>query len=368
MGCAPFLKWVGGKRQLLLKLRALLPRRAGVGRYYEPFIGGGALFFDWQPHRAALNDINPRLVAAYQGVKIAPGEVVERLKALARAHSPERYLEVRDHPPDDRPPWERAAWLIYLNRAGFNGLYRENSRGQVNVAVGSATRETIASEGVQARILAASLALTRADIGSRDAIEATVGASAGDVVYDDPPYVPLKPTSFTSYTGAGYTLADHRALEAHRWTLAQRGVQVVVSNHLCGATLDIYAPERWRALPVKVTRQVSTRASTRGPRLAEVLLIPITQSDPAVVGEAIAGLEQDATQRLVAAATLRRRSANLAAEVERSCGPQVPLVTVAPDAGAEAVALMNEAVALEREAAELTRRALALRAERGGVC
>lgn len=232
---APFLKWAGGKRRLVPRLLELAP--TSFGTYYEPFLGGGALFFALRPERAVLSDANRRLMRTYAAVR----DDVDRVVALLRRspHTKEFFLRARRLRVDDADDVSAAAWLIYLNRTAFNGLYRVNARGEFNVPFGRYANPTICDEP---GLGAASRALRRAELRCGDFAEAASQAVAGDLVYFDPPYAPASPTSsFTAYTPGGFTLNDHRRLRDLAAELKARDVHVMVSNSATPAVLEMYS-------------------------------------------------------------------------------------------------------------------------------
>ncbi|NPA58653.1 MAG: Dam family site-specific DNA-(adenine-N6)-methyltransferase, partial [Aquificae bacterium] len=196
----PFVKWAGGKRQVVKTLMENLPD--SFGRYFEPFVGGGALLFELLPERAVINDINGELINAYTVIRDYPEELIESLKK----HKNERdyYYKMRAILPDSLTPVERASRFIYLNKTCFNGLYRENSKGQFNVPFGRYKNPNIPD---RENIMAVSHFLNSADVviynlDYREIVPPL--ARAGDFVYLDPPYQPVSTTAyFTSYTKHG---------------------------------------------------------------------------------------------------------------------------------------------------------------------
>lgn len=265
----PFVKWVGGKRQILPALRARVPERFGT--YYEPFVGGGALFFDLRPPKAVLNDANERLVATYRAIQASPAAVIESLEGMP--DEAEFYKATRARPPELPPigaegraeaEVRMAAWFLYLNRAGFNGLYRVNARGEFNVPYGG--RGTPRRLCHPETILAASKALAGVEIRHGDFVAATAEAQAGDFVYFDPPYVPVSTPSssspsFTSYTEGGFKDADQVRLRDHARALKSRGVHVLLSNAAAPRVYELY--EGFEIDSVAVTRSVNCKADGR---------------------------------------------------------------------------------------------------------
>lgn len=254
---APFIKWVGGKRQLLPELRARVPSK--FGRYFEPFVGGGALFFDLAPELASLTDMNERLVRTYRGVRDDVNGVIALLSEYP--HEERFYYDLRAVDIDTRSDVEVAARFIYLNKTCFNGLYRENKAGRFNVPFGRYTNPTICDEEA---LRACSEALKGAHIAVLDFEAAVADAEAGDFVYFDPPYVPLTATSnFTSYTSGGFTQADQLRLRNLALDLKRRGVNVLLSNSSTGAVRELYA-DGFVVEEVSARRAVNSKASGRG--------------------------------------------------------------------------------------------------------
>lgn len=260
----PFIKWVGGKGQLLPRLLEQVERARPIRRYHEPFVGGGALFFAVSARSlgagpARLTDVNPRLVATYQAVRDDVQGVIEALQHHARHHSREHYYATRRAPPSSAT--HLAAWFIYLNRTGFNGLYRVNRRGDFNVPMGSYVNPAICDPD---RLRAASAALAGVDIAHAPFESVLAEATAGDFVYFDPPYVPVSTTaSFTSYTQDGFGPVDQERLVAVAIALRERGVRVLLSNS--GSTVVERLYQGFDCQPVSARRAVNSRPDRRGP-------------------------------------------------------------------------------------------------------
>jgi len=270
----PFLKWAGGKRQLLPVLTERCPRErlhATKARYFEPFLGGGALFFALRPKRAVLTDVNDRLIRTYLGVRDDVDDVVERLEDYQRRHSRNFFYATREREIDcESKDAAVAAWFIYLNKAGYNGLYRVNRANRFNVPVGRYDKPNICDEKT---LRACSVALSRAEIRRGDFREVKRKAVRGDFVYFDPPYVPLSATSsFTSYTAHGFSDADQRDLRDTARELVDAGVDVLLSNSSAKAVADLYR-EHFRCIEVGATRSVNSNASRRG-EVNEFMIVP----------------------------------------------------------------------------------------------
>ena len=264
----PFLKWAGGKRQLLPRILELVPAR--VRTYYEPFLGGGALFFALAAagrfQRAVLGDVNAELVNCYQTVRDEVEAVIARLARMR--NTPDDYYRVRAQRPADLAPAARAARVVYLNRCGYNGLYRVNSDGEFNVPFGRYTRPRICDPD---RLRAAARALRNVDLvqGDFGSVLARRRLGEGDFVYLDPPYVPISRTaSFTAYAG-GFTMIDQQRLAELLHRLSRRGVPAVLSNSDCAQTRQLYLGLPSQSLPAR--RAINSVASRRGP-VAELLV------------------------------------------------------------------------------------------------
>jgi DNA adenine methylase len=259
----PFLKWAGGKRSLVAQFEPYLPQ--SFGRLYEPFVGGGALFFHLGPKRATLADTNARLARAYMGLRDDPDGVIELLSSYP--HDKAFYLRMRQRPIDDASDAEVAAWFIYLNKTGYNGLYRVNSKNRFNVPFGDYKRPTICDE-TNLRACAARLRST--NIRVADFEKTASRARSGDLVYFDPPYVPLSVTSsFTSYTADGFGMDEQRRLCALAQRLKKRGVHVLVSNSSAPAVAEMYAD--FEQIPIRARRSINSRTDRRG-EVTELLM------------------------------------------------------------------------------------------------
>jgi DNA adenine methylase len=262
----PFLKWAGGKRQLLPRILPLLPRHFGT--YHEPFVGGGAVFFELRPRAAVLSDGNQRLIRAFKGIR----DHVDQVIALLHGYRNDKafYLDMRKRPIDQGSDAEVAAWLIFLNKTGFNGLYRVNSKNLFNVPFGANASARVCDEP---NLRACAAALAGAQLHCEDFARVLARARPGDVVYFDPPYLPLSGTAyFTSYTSGGFGLDDHRRLRDVALELHRRGVFVLLSNSSAPAVRDLYGPP-FRCESVAANRLVNSDVSKRGP--VDELLITI---------------------------------------------------------------------------------------------
>ncbi len=270
----PFLKWVGGKRQLLADIVPLVPDE--FSRYIEPFVGGGAVFFHLseqmtkQKIPSVINDINPELVNCYQMVKTQTDALISLLKT--HKHDKDYYIKIRNL---DRQvgglsvlsPLERASRLLYLNRTGFNGMYRVNSKGLNNVPFGRYKNPSLVNEDV---LRAAANALIDTRILNQPFEDCLHCAGQGDFVYLDPPYVPLNETShFTNYMTNGFTMTDQKNLAALVAKLDKRGVVFVASNAFVPAVRELYRD--FRQIEVKAKRAINAHGQKRS-AISELLI------------------------------------------------------------------------------------------------
>jgi DNA adenine methylase len=265
----PFIKWAGGKRFLVPQIQLHLDEHMpdGFDTYHEPFVGGGALFFHLKPPKAFLSDNNPRLVRAYSGVRDQAQQVIN---ALLRKHNDkESYLAERARDIDrSRSDATVAAWLIYLNKAGFNGLYRVNKRNLFNVPYGKNPRATICDPE---NLRACSEVLQGSHVAREDFAAVLDRAQPGDFVYFDPPYVPLTATAnFTSYTQDKFGDDDQIRLHDTALQLKARGVHVLLSNSSADRVKELYA-DGFERREVQVPRKINSNAAKRGP-VAELLI------------------------------------------------------------------------------------------------
>jgi len=259
----PIVKWAGGKANLVPVLSKLLPSR--VERYAELFVGGGALFFSLGLPGCLIADSNAELINFYTLVRDAPDSLLESVGKMPI--SAEFYYDLRAKAPESLPPVERAARFIYLNKTCYNGLYRVNRRGQFNTPFGKRTNVTVLDEGQLHR---ASELLLRTEIVCEDYKTALTRLQPGDLVYLDPPYLPLGGYSdFNRYTRDFFTEADHVLLADEYRKLADRGVRALLSNSYNDRILSLY--EDYEVLIVTARRQINCDAKRRG-KIREVIV------------------------------------------------------------------------------------------------
>ncbi len=268
----PILKWVGGKRQLLSDLRSRFPIE--YDHYHEPFIGGGAVFFKLEPMRGSINDLNRRLITFYKTIRDYPEQLIKENQR--HSYEEDYYYQARDrfnelHILNERSvnqEVEEASLMLYLNRTGYNGLYRENQSGGFNVPFGEHSNPDFIRKK---QIRDASALLDEIDIHNADFTYIANQATSKDLVYFDPPYEPVSKTAdFTQYQSDGFSKSDQERLRDLAVRLHKNGVHVVISN----------SPPVWELyddLPyftvsyVNAARMVNSDADNRGD-VAEVII------------------------------------------------------------------------------------------------
>lgn len=263
----PIVKWVGGKRQLMFELIKNMPK--SYNRYFEPFIGGGALFFELQPEQAYISDMNEELINLYSIVRDNVYELIDDLSK--HEVSKEYFLEIRNIDRTEKyaelSNVERASRFIYLNRTCFNGMYRVNSKGEFNVPFGHYKNPRIIDEN---NLLNCSELLKKTEIKCADFTEILTKVKKGDFVYFDPPYVPLNETSsFTSYTKDGFDIDMQFKLRDVCDELDSMSVKFMLSNSDTKLVNELYS--NYEIKKVFASRQINANADGRG-KITEVLV------------------------------------------------------------------------------------------------
>ena len=261
---SPFLKWAGGKRQLLDKIIDRMPK--SFNNYYEPFIGGGALLFELQPAKAVINDINASLINAYITIAEKPFKFISAVTELD-SQTPEDgkayYYSLRERYNNKlvktEYDTELAALFVFLNKHCFNGLYRVNAKGLFNVPYNNSKRESINNES----IIAISEYLKNVKIMQGDFEKACNDAQRGDFVFFDSPYAPLNPTSFESYTKEGFDIESHKRLANLFEKLTDKGCYCMLTNHNTEFINDLYGNKGYKMDVVSVKRMINSNASKR---------------------------------------------------------------------------------------------------------
>lgn len=261
---APFVKWVGGKRQLLTDIKEVMPPATTFDTYFEPFIGGGALFFDLEPTNAVINDYNQELINVYLSIKDDINTLVEDLKT--HENTPEYFYRIRllDREPqfDELTNVQKASRFIYLNKTCYNGLYRVNSAGQFNSPFGRYANPNIVNEPT---LRAVSAYLNKSDIVilNTDYSEVFDMADNNSFVYIDPPYHPLSQTSnFTGYVAGGWAEKDQIRLKEACDSLNAKGVKFLLSNSSSHFIKELYRD--YEIITVGAKRPINSDASQRG--------------------------------------------------------------------------------------------------------
>ena len=266
----PLVKWVGGKRQLLgtivPKLKSLADFNSAA--YFEPFFGGGAVLFELAPKRAFASDINVGLVNLYHSVRAQPNDLFSALVVLQEKYNALPSMEMKQNfyaeqrqlfNSSDRIGLEMAARFVFLNKAGFNGMYRENAQGGFNIPFGKRDKLSLGSKG---NLLGISELLAGVNLELQDYAQTVQPAKQGDVVYFDPPYIPLTATSsFTTYTSEGFDDNDQVRLRDLALALTAKGVRVLLSNSSAPRVSELYAG--FQVTPIKASRNISATSSGR---------------------------------------------------------------------------------------------------------
>lgn len=261
---APFVKWAGGKRQLLSQIKERMPEK--YNNYFEPFVGGGAVAFELLPEKALINDINKALINAYKQICDAPDaflKTVNNLDAEMWEDGKKYYYSLREHYNDKlmkaEYDVELAALFVFINKHCFNGLYRVNGKGLFNVPYNNSRRVSV-DEGAIRDI---SKYLQGITIIDGDFEEACKGAKKGDFIFIDSPYAPLNPTSFESYTKEGFDIESHRRLARLYDELTERGCYCMLTNHNTELITDLYGNRGYTIDVVSVKRMINSDASNR---------------------------------------------------------------------------------------------------------
>lgn len=261
---SPFVKWAGGKRQLLSQIKERMPEQ--YNNYYEPFVGGGAVTFELLPANAVINDINKALINTYKQIKEVPEiflEAVNRLDSEMWEDGKEYYYSLREDYNDKlmkaEYDVELAALFVFINKHCFNGLYRVNGKGLFNVPYNNSRRKSVDEES----ILRTSEYLQNIIIKDGDFEVACKEAKKGDFLFLDSPYAPLNPTSFESYTKEGFDVESHRRLAKLYDELTDRGCYCMLTNHNTDLINELYGNKGYKIDVVSVKRMINSDASNR---------------------------------------------------------------------------------------------------------
>lgn len=260
----PFVKWAGGKRQLLLQIKERMPKK--YNNYYEPFVGGGAVIFGLLPANALINDINKALMNTYKQICDKPQaflKAVNKLDAEMWEDGREYYYSLREHYNDklmkSEYDVELAALFVFINKHCFNGLYRVNAKGLFNVPYNNSRRVSV-DEDV---IIGVSQYLQNVTVKAEDFEAVCAEAKGGDFVFLDSPYAPLNPTSFESYTKEGFDIESHKRLARVYEELTARGCYCMLTNHNTELINELYGNKGYKMDVVSVKRMINSDATNR---------------------------------------------------------------------------------------------------------
>lgn len=260
----PFVKWAGGKRQLLSQIKERMPEK--YDKYYEPFVGGGAVAFGLQPENILINDINKALINAYRQISNSPEsflKAVNRLDTEMWEDGKKYYYSLRERYNDklmkSEYDVELAALFVFINKHCFNGLYRVNGKGLFNVPYNNSRRASVDAEV----IMSISKYLRKVTIIDGDFEEACKDAKQNDFVFLDSPYAPLNPTSFEAYTKEGFDIESHRRLARFYDELTARGCYCMLTNHNTELINELYGNKGYKIDVVSVKRMINSDASNR---------------------------------------------------------------------------------------------------------
>lgn len=263
----PFLKWAGGKQRLIPQYQQYFPPCQHIHHYFEPFIGGGAIFFHFQPTFTTLADRNKTLIEVYQAVQQDVEAVIDALRL--HRNEADYFYEIRALDVTQLTVAQRAARIIFLNKTCYNGLFRENSKGKFNVPFGRYKNPKICDAD---RLRLASSALQNVTLLAADFENVVETAVAGDFIYLDPPYAPITATSsFTQYDKHGFAIADQIRLSETVADLTKRGCKVMLSNSSAPIIYDLYAGD-YRLVEMQARRNINSKGNRRGP-VKELLIL-----------------------------------------------------------------------------------------------
>lgn len=268
-GPKPFLKWAGGKSRIAKDIVKKFPQ---FNNYYEPFLGSGAVYFEVAPQSGVLNDLNANLINVYQHIKDQPKEIMQEMNKIQEQYNKltsdeekeELYYLLRDEYNRKESSIRKSALLVFLNKAGWNGMYRENSKGHFNIPFGKRKHLNIFDEN---NILKVSKNIQEMHFTSGSYIDAVKNAKAGDLIYFDPPYF----ETFSNYQKQGFTDSDQKILHDLATKLTEKGCYVVISNSNCDKTRKLYNDFK-RIIEIPITRTIGSKASSRKV-ITEVLIL-----------------------------------------------------------------------------------------------
>ncbi len=257
----PFLKWAGGKSRVAKQISIFFPSK--FNRYYEPFLGSGAIYFAISPQKGFLNDLNKYLIGTYEIIRDNPNELIKQLKKIDSEYHSLPTLEDKSNyyysartefNKSQKMNIHKAALFILLNKAGYNGMYRENSKGEYNIPFGKHEKCLICDSE---NILEVSRNIQDIKFSSGDYKTALSSAKNGDLIYLDPPYIPISKTSnFTQYQKEGFGYDEQVRLKDIALELHKKGCYVVISNSSCEISRKLYDNKAFSIHTIRVTRQI----------------------------------------------------------------------------------------------------------------
>jgi DNA adenine methylase len=263
-----FVKWAGGKKQLIEQFKPFFPKK--INRYLEPFVGGGAVLFyilkNYKPKEVVIIDNNEELINTYEVIKSDVENLIKELKKLKELHNKENYYKIRTEDPKLLSKLTRASRFIYLNKTCFNGLYRVNSKGGFNVPIGSYKNPLICPEEDLREI---SKLLQKVKILNGSFEDCLKYAKRGGFIYFDPPYYPLKKSSFTTYTKENFLEKEQGKLKDMFAKLDKKKCQIMLSNSDTIFIKDLY--KDYNISFVSATRMINCDGKSRG-KINEVVV------------------------------------------------------------------------------------------------
>lgn len=268
---APILKWVGGKRQLLSEIMPLIPSKCST--YIEPFVGGAAVLFEYQPKKAIINDFNIELINVYKIIKDFPEELIKELQIHEQNNCSEYFYQIRgldrEIEYNQMNNIKKAARILYLNKTCYNGLYRVNLAGQFNSPYGKYQNPNIVNS-TTIRAVSKYLNQNKIEIYQGDYKETLKKARKGAFVYLDPPYMPVSSSSsFTGYTEGGFSYCQQLELKEQCDKLRDKKIAFLQSNSDCIEIRELY--KEYNILTVKAKRNINSKGNSRG-EINEVLI------------------------------------------------------------------------------------------------
>lgn len=282
----PFLKWAGGKSRIARKVASRFPKSGEFQRYFEPFLGSGAVYFEIAPQKGYLNDLNAPLIATYEAIKNRPEELICLLKNLDKTYNSlfdltEKevfYYNMRSeyNSLSDNSDLLKSALFVFLNKAGWNGMYRENAEGDFNIPFGK--RKQLKSFDEQ-NIMTISANIAKMEFTTGDYQTAVQKASKGDLIYFDPPYFPTSKTaSFTAYQKEGFNNKNQQELFDLALQLSSRGCFVAISNSDTKEARELYNHPDFYVQPIPIMRTIGSSSASRK-KVNEILVTNYRVSD-----------------------------------------------------------------------------------------